>query len=69
MLDKKYTIATANYYLLDCGSGMTMFKNVEILRNDGMLDVEALERYIVEQLDGIIGQEYANVKPNIFFME
>lgn len=68
-LDKKYTIAAANYYLLDCGSGMTMFKNVEILRNDGMLDVEALERYIVEELNGNIGQEYANVENNITFTE
>ena len=69
ILDKKYTIAAANYYLLDCGSGMTMFKNVEILRNDGMLDVEALERYIVEELNGNIGQEYANVENNITFTE
>lgn len=69
ILDKKYTIAAANYYLLDCGSGMTMFENVEILRNDGMLDVEALERYIVEELNGNIGQEYANVKNNIAFTE
>ena len=48
---------------------MTMFKNVEILRNDGMLDVEALERYIVEELNGNIGQEYANVETNITFTE
>lgn len=68
-LDKTYTIAAANYYLLACGSGMTMFKNVEILRNDGMLDVEALERYIVEELNGNIGQEYANVENNITFTE
>lgn len=69
VIDKKYTIAAANYYLLDCGSGMTMFKNVEILRNDGMLDVEALEYYIVEELNGIIGQKYANVIANITFTE
>ncbi len=48
---------------------MTMFKNAEILKNDGMLDVEALERYIVEELNGRIGQEYANVKTNITFTE
>ena len=34
---------------------MTMFRDAIILSNDGILDVEALERYIVEQLDGIIG--------------
>ena len=69
VLDKKYTIAAANYYLLDCGSGMAMFKNAEILKNDGVLDVEALEKYIAEQLNGIIGQEYANVNANITFTE
>ena len=69
ILDKKYTIAAANYYLLDCGSGMTMFKDAEILKNDGILDVEALEHYIVEELNGIIGQEYVNVKANITFTE
>ena len=67
ILDKKYTIAAANYYLLDYGSGMTMFKNAEILRNDGMLDVEALEYYIVEELNGRIGQKYANTTFNITF--
>ena len=69
LLDKQYTIAAANYYLLDCGSGMAMFKNVEILRNDGVLDVEVLERYIVEELNGRIGQEYANMIENISFIE
>ena len=69
ILDKKYTIAASNYYLLDCGSGMTMFKDVEIVRNDGMLDVEALEQYIVQELNGRIGQEYANATANITFTE
>ena len=41
----------------------------EILKNDGILDVEALEHYIVEELNGIIGQEYVNVKANITFTE
>lgn len=68
VLDKQYTIAAANYFLLDYGSGMTMLKDVEVLRNDGMLDVEALERYVVDDLDGRIGQEYANTNININFI-
>ena len=48
---------------------MTMFKDVEIVRNDGMLDVEALEQYIVQELNGRIGQEYANATANITFTE
>ena len=67
ILDKNYTIAAADYYLLNCGSGMTMFKNAEILNNDGMLDVEALEYYIVETLNGIIGKEYSDPEININF--
>lgn len=69
ILDKEYTIAAANYYLLDYGSGMTMFKDVRILSNEGMLDVEALEQYIVQELKGKIGQEYADVEANINFVE
>ena len=68
ILDKQYTIAAANYFLLDYGSGMTMLKDVEVLRNDGMLDVEALERYVVDDLDGKIGQEYAKTNININFI-
>jgi 2',3'-cyclic-nucleotide 2'-phosphodiesterase (5'-nucleotidase family) len=68
-LDKKYTIAAANYYLLEYGSGMTMFKDAEILKDDGILDVEALENYITNELNGRIGQEYANVQVNITFTE
>ena len=56
---KTYTIASHNYLLLDQGSGASMFRDAEILTNDGMLDVELLEQYIVENLGGVIGQEYA----------
>ena len=69
VLDKIYTIAATNYYLLEQGSGMTMLENVKVLQNDGVLDVEVLETYIVEHLGGVIGQEYAEMKPNITFTE
>ena len=68
-LSKTYTLAASNYFLLEYGSGMTMLKNAKIIQNEGMLDVEALERYIVEALDGTIGEEYAEVKNNITFTE
>jgi 2',3'-cyclic-nucleotide 2'-phosphodiesterase (5'-nucleotidase family) len=68
-LNKTYTMAASNYYLLEYGSGMTMLKDAKIIQNEGMLDVEALERYIVEALDGTIGEEYAEVKNNITFTE
>lgn len=68
-LEKKYTIASHNYALVEHGSGMRMLQNAEVLRNDGMLDVEALEQYIVEELDGVIGEEYTDVSVNITFTE
>ena len=68
-LSKTYTLAASNYFLLEYGSGMTMLKDAKIIQNEGMLDVEALEGYIVEALDGTIGEEYAEVKNNITFTE
>lgn len=66
---KTYTIASNNYYLIEHGSGMTMLERVEVLRDDGMLDVQALETYIVEALGGVIGEEYREVSPNITFTQ
>ena len=63
----KYVLAGFNYFLLDFGGGMTMFKDAKILDAEGTLDVELLENYIVEHLGGVIGEEYAEVKPNISF--
>ena len=68
-LNKTYTIAASNYFLLECGSGMKMLENAKILQNDGMLDVEAVEKYITEALNGVVGQEYKNATPNITFTE
>ncbi len=68
-LTKTYTIAATNYYLLEYGSGMKMLEDAVILQNDGLLDVEVLERYIVEELGGVVGQQYADVAANITFTE
>lgn len=68
-LDKTYTLAASNYYLLEYGSGMKMLENAEILQNDGILDVEALEKYIVEKLGGTVGKEYAETKVNLTFTD
>ena len=48
---------------------MTMFKDAKIIQNDGLLDLEILECYIVENLNGIIGKQYQEVVPNITFTE
>ena len=65
----KYVLAGLNYYLLDFGGGATMFKDAKILDAEGTLDVEVLEKYIVEHLKGVVGEEYAEVKPNISFTD
>ena len=65
----KYILAGFNYFLLDFGGGMTMFKDATILDAEGTLDVELLENYIVEYLGGVIGEEYAEVKTNITFID
>ena len=67
--DKSYTIASHNFLLLECGSGMSMFEGAKIIQNDGMLDVELLEKYIVEDLGGVIGKEYESSTQNIIFTD
>lgn len=66
-LNGKYTISSSNYFLLEQGSGMEMLENAVILQNEGLLDVEALERYVVEELKGVVGAAYKDVQPNITF--
>ena len=68
-LEKKYTIASHNYALVEHGSGMKMLEDTVILQNDGLLDVEALELYIVENLGGTVGEEYRDMVSNITFTE
>ena len=47
----------------------SMLESAKIIQNDGLLDIEALERYIVEKLGGNVGSDYAEVKANITFTE
>ena len=68
-IDGIYVLASFNYFLLDFGGGMTMFKDATILDAEGTLDVELLENYIVEKLGGIIDERYAEVENRIFFTD
>lgn len=56
--NKEYTVASIDYLLFEGGSGMTMFKDSEIIAQGAMIDNRAL----IEYLDhlGTIGEEYAN---------
>ena len=62
-------MGASNFVLLEHGSGMKMLEQAVILQNDGMLDVEALERYLTEVLGGVVDQKYAEVALNIAFTE
>ena len=68
-LNKTYVFAGADYYVLNFGSGMAMFKDAKVVESEGMLDVEVLERYITDNLNGVIGEEYKNMNSRITFTE
>lgn len=60
-----YTVASHNYMLLSGGDGYAMFKNDPQFEQDTTitprLDNKVLIDYIVEELSGVVGEEYANL--------
>ena len=58
-LDRKYTVASNNFILLEGGDGMDMFEGAKVISDTGMLDIEVLESYIVKNLGGVIPETYA----------
>ncbi len=64
-LDGKYTLASHSYLLMEYGGGATMFKESKLLSDTGILDVELLENYITENLDGVVGAQYAESQNRI----
>ena len=67
--DKKYTVASSNFILLECGDGMTMFEGAQVVSDTGVLDIEVFESYLVNELGGIIGEKYAAAEQRITFTE
>ena len=59
-LNRTYTVSSHNYMLKSAGDGMTMFAGAKILKDEVMVDVDALSDYINTYLDGNVGAEYAN---------
>ena len=66
-LNRKYVLASFNYFLLDFGGGMSMLRNAILLDDEGALDVEILENYITDHLGGVINDCYAEVDHRITF--
>ena len=60
-VNKTYTLASHNYMLKDAGDGYTMFgtKNVKVLQDEVMIDNQVLINYIVNNLGGVVGEQYA----------
>lgn len=59
-LDKTYTLASHNYCLKNGGDGFSMFQGCNLIKDETMVDNEALIRYITETLGGVIGEGYEN---------
>ena len=68
-LDRMYTVASNNFILFEGGDGMTMFEGAKVVSDTGILDVEILESYIVNNLGGVIDQKYARVNLHVIFTE
>ncbi len=61
---KIYTLATHDYMVKKAGDGMSMFKNAKILKDMFMLDSDVLITYFTKNLHGVVGSEYADVRPS-----
>lgn len=68
-LQKSYKLASSNFILLEGGDGMSMFKDAKVVSCTGELDVEILESYITDHLNGEIGEDYATIDYRILFTE
>ncbi len=58
--EKTYAMAGTDYYLLNNGDGFTAFEGAEVLQDQFKLDSQLLIDYIVDDLGGVIGGEYAD---------
>lgn len=67
-LNHKYDLASHNYLLLEQGGGATMFQGAKVISDKGMLDVELLEVYITDYLNGVIGEDYKESQNRIMLV-
>ena len=61
-LSKTYTLASHNYMLKSGGDGFVMFKDDKLLKDSVMIDNAVLINYIVDELDGVVSDAYADPK-------
>ena len=58
-LEKTYVVASHDYMLLNAGNGMT-FDGAEVVKDRVLPESEVLIQYIRDELDGVVGQAYAD---------
>ncbi|MBQ2148040.1 MAG: 5'-nucleotidase C-terminal domain-containing protein [Firmicutes bacterium] len=65
--EKIYKLASHNYMLKNGGDGYTMFgkNNKSILRDEVLIDNQVLINYIVDKLNGVVGEAYAEPQGRI----
>ncbi|MCI8478902.1 MAG: BMP family ABC transporter substrate-binding protein [Oscillospiraceae bacterium] len=61
-LTKTYTLASHNYMLKSGGDGFVMFKDAKLIKDCVMVDNQVLINYIVDELKGVVGEDYADPK-------
>ena len=59
-LEGTYTLASHNYMLKSGGDGFVMFMDDPLLQDSVMIDNQVLINYIVDELGGVVGEEYAD---------
>lgn len=59
-LTKKYKLAGINYTLRKHGDGYTMFDECKVIKDNAMIDSQALSDYLTNDLNGVIGDTYKN---------
>lgn len=66
-VSRTYTLASHNYLLKNQGGGATMFgtENVNMIKDCVMIDNQVLIDYIVDELGGVVGEEYAQPQGRI----
>ncbi|MBQ2976459.1 MAG: bifunctional metallophosphatase/5'-nucleotidase [Clostridia bacterium] len=62
-LEKTYTIASHNFLLKSGGDGTNMFMADPLLLDEIKLDYQVVIDYIVGTLNGVVGEEYAEMYP------
>lgn len=59
-VNKTYTLASHDYLIKNAGGGSNFFTDNTLLQDSVMLDNQVLITYIVDGLNGVVGQEYAD---------